>query len=69
MLYANCQPFCSGLNVWNTEALQQQIDGLVQNCSNSIANTLELLQSYAKPLKYCHDLMRSMISIGLFYAN
>ena len=25
------------------------IDGLVQNCSNSIANTLELLQSYTKP--------------------
>ena len=25
------------------------IDGLVQGCSNSIANALELLQSYAKP--------------------
>ena len=25
------------------------IDGLVQDCSNSIANTLELLQSYKKP--------------------
>ena len=26
------------------------IDGLVQDCSNSIANALELLQSCAKPL-------------------
>ena len=25
------------------------IDGLVQDCSNSIANALELLQSYTKP--------------------
>ena len=25
------------------------IDGLVQDCSNSIANTLELLQSCTKP--------------------
>ena len=24
-------------------------DGLVQECSNTIANALELLQSYAKP--------------------
>ena len=27
-------------------------DGLVQNCSNSIANALELLQSCTKPLTY-----------------
>ena len=26
------------------------IDGLVQDCSNSIANALELLQSCSKPL-------------------
>ena len=25
---------------------------LVQDCSNSIANTMELLQSYIKPLEY-----------------
>ena len=29
-----------------------QIDGLVQNCSNSIANALELLQSCTKPSKW-----------------
>ena len=29
-----------------------QIDGLVQYYSNSIANTLEFLQSYAEPAKY-----------------
>ena len=28
------------------------IDGLVQNCSISIANALEILQSCTKPLKY-----------------
>ena len=26
------------------------IDGLVQDCSNSIANALELLQSFTEPL-------------------
>ena len=31
---------------------QQDIDGLVQDCSNSIANALELLQSCTKPLIY-----------------
>ena len=29
-----------------------QMDGLVQDCSISIANALELLQSCSKPLKY-----------------
>ena len=28
------------------------IDGLVQDCSNSIASALEILQSYIKPLIY-----------------
>ena len=28
---------------------QKYTDGVVQDCSNSIANALELLQSYAKP--------------------
>ena len=31
-----------------------QIDGLVQDCSNSSANALELLQSCTKPSKLCH---------------
>ena len=30
----------------------QYIDGLVQDCSNSIANALELLQSFTKPSIY-----------------
>ena len=29
-----------------------EIDGLVQDCSNSIANALELLQSCTKPWKW-----------------
>ena len=37
---------------WDHSALEQQIDGLVQDCSNSIANVLELLQSCPKPSKY-----------------
>ena len=32
------------------------IDGLVQDCSNSIANALELLQSCAKPSIFSHFL-------------
>ena len=32
-------------NIWH-------INGLVQDCSNSIANTLELLQSFTKPWNY-----------------
>ena len=31
---------------------REYIDGLVQDCSNSIANALELLQSCTKPLTY-----------------
>ena len=35
---------------WLKSLLQQDnIDGLVQDCSNSIANALELLQSCTKP--------------------
>ena len=33
-------------------AWKLHIDGLVQDCSNSIANALELLQSYTKPSIY-----------------
>ena len=34
--------------------IQHDIDGLVQDCSNSIANALELLQSCTKPsIWYC----------------
>ena len=33
--------------------LLENIDGLVQDCSNFIANALELLQSCAKPLIFC----------------
>ena len=62
MSSAKCQPFCLGLSMlmWKLQALTDfehcletiLIDGLVQGCSNSIANTLELLQSCNKPLIY-----------------
>ena len=31
---------------------QHEMNGLVQDCSNSITNALELLQSCTKPSKY-----------------
>ena len=33
--------------------MYEYIDGLAQDCSNSIADVLELLQSCAKPSMYC----------------
>ena len=39
------------------------IDGLVQDCSISIANTLEILQSYTKPT--IHDLEENFAQINL----
>ena len=35
---------------WYLTTTNHHIDGLVQDCSNSIANALELLQSCTKPL-------------------
>ena len=37
------------LSKWQLGVFQYHIDGLVQDCSNSIANALELLQSCTKP--------------------
>ena len=37
---------------WNLQ-IHLYVDGLVQDCSNSIANALELLQSCTKP-SMCH---------------
>ena len=34
-------------------ALPSYVDGLVQDCRNSIANALELLQSCTKPFVVC----------------
>ena len=39
---------CENIWIWQ----DYYIDGSVQNCSNSIANTLELLQSCTKPTIY-----------------
>ena len=36
---------------------QFSIDGLMQDCSNSSANALELLQSWAKPSTYLSKLL------------
>ena len=63
-------PFCSLHNVkhytWKVrwmlisvpwhDYILAYIDGLAQNCSNSIANALELLQSFAKPSIWCKEI-------------
>ena len=36
-----------------TMVTNHHFEGLVQDCSNSIANALELLQSCTKPLYWC----------------
>ena len=48
----NKSAYCSSQGVdvsLSHTAIFHYIDGLVQDCSNSIANTLELLQSCTKP--------------------
>ena len=59
--------------------MHHHIDGLVQNCSNSIANALELLQSRTKPSIYgesgsflqCYQAIQSFISLSteLLWSN
>ena len=57
---------------------QWQINGLVQDCSNSIANALELLQSCTKPWKCRMSNLRSQntphsslfwVSYGLWFVS
>ena len=45
--------------------IHQDIDGLVQDYSNSIANALELLQSCTEPLIYAHASKFVVFSCGL----
>ena len=35
--------------ILSTDAVYGYLDGLVQDCCNSIANAMELLQSFTKP--------------------
>ena len=44
-MYTSFQYFYFFFQVRLTQASWQEIDGLVQDCSNFIANALELLQS------------------------
>ena len=45
-------------------AIWDQVDGLVQDCSNSIAKALELLQSCTKPLKYSSTKSYQLVKTG-----
>ena len=40
--------------IWNVVSIDQ-IDSLVQDCSNSSALAMELLQSCTKPSRYCYS--------------
>ena len=41
------------------------VDGWVQDCSNSIASTLELLQSYTKPSMWSYIYLEYSIDAGV----
>ena len=49
---ATVQAFSGWLSSFNDSLEDEHINVLVQNCSNSIANTLELLQSWTNPSIY-----------------
>ena len=46
------QSFCSSIKVKSRSQFHNHVDGLVQDCSNSSALAMELLQSCTKPLMY-----------------
>ena len=46
-----------------------QIDGLVQNCSISSANALEILQFCTKPLRYSVVEQGYLFSLSLFHSQ
>ena len=52
MLSAKWWPFCLGFEVVNHDQKANDIDGFVQDCSNSSASAMELLQSCIKPPIY-----------------
>ena len=41
------------INCFEKNVNMYHIDGLMQDCSISIANALEILQSFTKPLRFC----------------
>ena len=47
------------INFWNPS--YSHIDGIVQDCSNSIAKALELLQSCTKPMHYNHMIIPGLL--------
>ena len=56
-----CAPFVRGILRLLMDSLDRtQVDGIVQDCSNSIANALELLQSYTKPCMQCWKRFHAM---------
>ena len=55
-----CYRFCHLTLVFSTlrcDELRQYIDGLVEDCSSSIANAMELLQSCTKPSKCTYSIV------------
>ena len=52
-MQSNMNYVCFTIKVRDGILIHDDIDGLAQHCSNSIANTLELLQSRSKPPIKC----------------
>ena len=49
--------------------ISQYIDDLVKDCGNSIANAMELLQTWAKPLISINYCIVTWLILGLHPAN
>ena len=56
---------CQNLYAFCSRNILGNIDGLVQDCSNSVANALEFLQSCAKPSILCMTSLLSWCRKGL----
>ena len=59
-----------GRHTYQPQLCYNHIHGLVQGCSNSIANALELLQSCTKPSIYNKDVqLQGLASIYTDFSN
>ena len=52
--------------IWNAYDKYAYVDGLEQDCSNSLANALELLRSCTKSMVYITDMDTCLVSQYLF---
>ena len=75
MLSVEWWPFCSGLNMLNIgikirwKHSKLYIDGLAQDSSISIANTLQILQSSTKPAGFTSESNMGLIYMYVYAGN